>query len=297
MSGFGLSSEVLNVQKTKSLIIAKSFTSPNLGDQNQEDGINVTLDQYSTDAQIYADLDPSPSVNKKFRFIEKLPNENLSSDAFDGLVSILSAIYSKLIVIIGLCFPMAEVISHRIPIGWYEGFYLYLYLGSIVFLIFIYIFRESSRKKISMIQKFKVLLLLNNLEKNCDTKFESSSTECSINDEDISSSAHFGSFYLRLGAVAFGIGSMIYSGLEFSQYFELESKEQCYSFLYGFTPTVHMVFTFFQLYFIFMNSPAFVSTHRFIGELNFVANIVLVFILIVFSFIFSSLWTYAYDWH
>lgn len=31
-----------------------------------------------------------------------------------------------------------------------------------------------------------------------------------------------GSFYLRVGAVAFGIGSMVYSGLEFGQYFELE---------------------------------------------------------------------------
>lgn len=30
-----------------------------------------------------------------------------------------------------------------------------------------------------------------------------------------------GSFYLRVGAVAFGIGSMVYSGLEFGQYFEL----------------------------------------------------------------------------
>lgn len=32
----------------------------------------------------------------------------------------------------------------------------------------------------------------------------------------------FGSFYLRVGAVAFGIGSMVYSGLEFGQYFELK---------------------------------------------------------------------------
>lgn len=31
-----------------------------------------------------------------------------------------------------------------------------------------------------------------------------------------------GSFYLRVGAVAFGIGSMVYSGLEFGQYFELK---------------------------------------------------------------------------
>lgn len=37
--------------------------------------------------------------------------------------------------------------------------------------------------------------------------------------------AHFGSFYLRVGAIAFGIGTMVYSGLELGQYFELESGE------------------------------------------------------------------------
>lgn len=93
-----------------------------------------------------------------------------------------------------------------------------------------------------------------------------SSTESSINDEPTSNPVHFGSFYLRLGAVAFGIGSMIYSGLEFGQFFELESKEHCYSFLYGFTPSSHMAFTFFQLYFIFMNSRMFISRHNLLGE-------------------------------
>jgi hypothetical protein len=35
----------------------------------------------------------------------------------------------------------------------------------------------------------------------------------------------FGSFYLRTGAIAFGIGNMVYSGLELGQYFELQSGE------------------------------------------------------------------------
>lgn len=35
---------------------------------------------------------------------------------------------------------------------------------------------------------------------------------------------HFGSFYLRVGAISFGIGTMVYSGLEFGQYFELNRK-------------------------------------------------------------------------
>lgn len=35
----------------------------------------------------------------------------------------------------------------------------------------------------------------------------------------------FGSFYLRTGAIAFGIGNMVYSGLELGQYFELQGNE------------------------------------------------------------------------
>jgi len=36
---------------------------------------------------------------------------------------------------------------------------------------------------------------------------------------------HFGSFYLRVGAIAFGIGTMVYSGLELGQYFEMNNSE------------------------------------------------------------------------
>lgn len=67
--------------------------------------------------------------------VRKLTRTRSNLDALNGLVFVLSAVYAKLVVILGLCFPMAEVISHRIPIGWYEGFYLYLYLGTCLFFI------------------------------------------------------------------------------------------------------------------------------------------------------------------
>lgn len=64
---------------------------------------------------------------------------------------------------------------------------------------------------------------------------------------------HYGSFYLRMGAVAFGIGSMIYSGLEFGQYFELERNTKCHNIMLALTPTTRMAFIFIQMYFIFLN--------------------------------------------
>ncbi|XP_013792483.2 uncharacterized protein LOC106476369 [Limulus polyphemus] len=37
-----------------------------------------------------------------------------------GIVVMLSAVYAKLLVVMGICFPLGEVISHRIPISYYE---------------------------------------------------------------------------------------------------------------------------------------------------------------------------------
>lgn len=56
----------------------------------------------------------------------------------DALASTLSALYGKLLVVMGIAFPMAEVISTYIPPSFYEGFYLYLYFGSMLFLLYMY---------------------------------------------------------------------------------------------------------------------------------------------------------------
>lgn len=71
--------------------------------------------------------------------------------------------------------------------------------------------------------------------------------------------SHFGSFYLRMGAVAFGVGSMIYSCLEFGQFLEQEPDTKCHSYMQAFTPVVRIIFTFMQMYFIFLNSRMSVS--------------------------------------
>ncbi|XP_054156603.1 proton channel OtopLc-like [Oppia nitens] len=238
------------------------------------------------------------------------------SDSVDGMVAVLSALYCKILVVIGVCLPMAEVISHRIPIGYYEGFYLYLYMGSILFLVFVYLFllhRKQPKHKKPMswwlwrklqqlFWRCRCLVWPENKRRRqqqhqpftawsecgADTEMmaggggsvHKSSLAASATDDvdiDVDSDAddddeesgqqvQCGSFYLRVGAVAFGIGSMIYSGLEFAQFFELESKEHCYNFLYGFTPGCHVAFTFIQLYFIFMNSRVYIKRHKLIAR-------------------------------
>jgi hypothetical protein len=82
-----------------------------------------------------------------------------------------------------------------------------------------------------------------------------------------------GSFFLRVGAignvklyfgkyleinfgffVAFGLGAMIYIGLEFGSFFETPIGSPCHEILRGVNPLLQMIFTFMQMYFIFMNS-------------------------------------------
>lgn len=47
---------------------------------------------------------------------------------------------------------------------------------------------------------------------------------------------------------------MIYSGLEFGQYFELERTSKCSNILVAVTPLTRMLFIFIQMYFIFLNN-------------------------------------------
>ncbi|XP_056646898.1 proton channel OtopLc-like isoform X1 [Diorhabda sublineata] len=186
----------------------------------------------------------------------------------EALATALSALYGKLLVVMGTAFPMAEVISTYIPPSFYEAYYLYLYIGSMFFLLYMYIVLANNKRRIK--KEMKQVPVTNDHEEfhsdeDDDEDNDSNDTTCSHNrnpyrNRRISLSTihnkqnHYGSFYLRMGAVAFGIGSMIYSGLEFGQYFELEIDTKCHNVLLALTPATRMAFIFIQMYFIFLNN-------------------------------------------
>lgn len=93
------------------------------------------------------------------------------------------------------------------------------------------------------------------------TTVKSSSGGCKRKRKTTQNDQSHGSFFLRIGAIAFGLGTMIYSGLEFGSWFEIPFTSQCYMILRGINPALQMVFTFMQMYFIFMNSR--LNIHRF----------------------------------
>ena len=100
----------------------------------------------------------------------------------------VTALYCKLLIILGLAFPMAEVISVQVPKGYYQLFYVYLFLGSLIFLLATYIDLWRTKASWALTDKFK---------KNGGNHDSVDGIAHKLPRPRV----HYGSFYLRLGAV------------------------------------------------------------------------------------------------
>ena len=59
-------------------------------------------------------------------------------------------------------------------------------------------------------------------------------------------------------STVFGVGGMIYSGLDFAQYLEIDRS--CRDTLAMVVPASQMIFTFLQMYFIFLNAKVLITS-------------------------------------
>ncbi|KAK9873107.1 hypothetical protein WA026_020836 [Henosepilachna vigintioctopunctata] len=286
-------------------------------------------------------------------------------DKRTSLFIIMSFVYAKLLVVICLAYVVSDVVTHNIPLYYYEGFFTYLYGMSILFLLYVFCFllqestccsgaekkessktvnknkarekekekkKEEERKKKDEKDRKEKEKKEKAKEKDKDKKPKKQDkgtyrrnsegvvdsglpvpvTELSAqNDVPVISQEQtglsqppapppqplpptasvtpihpaavdlesctimkckkkrkttqndhsHGSFFLRIGAIAFGLATMIYSGLEFGSFFEVPFTSPCYMILKGINPVLQMIFTFMQMYFIFMNSR--LNIHRF----------------------------------
>ncbi|CAG5009785.1 unnamed protein product [Parnassius apollo] len=237
-------------------------------------------------------------------------------NAKTSLFIISSFIYAKLLVVVCIAYVISDVITHNLPLYYYEGFFTYLYGMSILFLLYVFCFllqesaccngsppkpkpppKEKKPKK-EKEKKTKDKESKDGKEGKKDGKKEGKSKDKDKDKESGKDKANkeskkqsqfqqqdvveleagpvarpmrrrktsqndhsHGSFFLRIGAIAFGLGTMIYNGLEFGTFFELPLDSPCYLILKGINPVLQMVFTFMQMYFIFMNSR--LNIHRF----------------------------------
>uniref|UniRef100_T1INK3 Otopetrin n=1 Tax=Strigamia maritima TaxID=126957 RepID=T1INK3_STRMM len=172
----------------------------------------------------------------------------------------LSAMYAKLVVVVCLSILTTEVITYRIPAYIHEGFFTYLYGMSIIFLLYVYtcLLRYSPRR-LSLTRNEPLLQPSPSPQKEIKEDIEAIETRKSrrVREKRVNQ----GSIFLRIGAIAFGLGTMIYIGLELGSFFEIPMTSPCHFIMRGVNPILQVVFTFAQMYFIFMNSR--LNIHKF----------------------------------
>ncbi|XP_043190269.1 proton channel OtopLc-like isoform X3 [Amphibalanus amphitrite] len=237
-----------------------------------------------SEMDFYLDSDDEDNNSRTSTLLTQSRGGGRRSAGCDSLVVIISALYCKLLVVIGLAFPLSEVISSNIPPFYYEVsevFYIYLYSCSILFLLYVYIFllkdatvtdtagstsKLSRLSSASMSRIGRLLRMDSRTSAAGDPETASQISRTSQHKPYMVLVASYGSFYLRMGAVLFGIGSMIYSGLEMGQYFEVPHTAECSNVLRAVTPGLRLTFIFIQMYFVFLNASMSINKHKLLAR-------------------------------
>ncbi|KAK6173605.1 hypothetical protein SNE40_017024 [Patella caerulea] len=163
----------------------------------------------------------------------------------DYLCILFSGLYAMILVILGLVISVSRTYTSDTNSLPHLLFSLYLYVVSIAFLAFVILclIRNSP-----LHQRIRAFISTDSLISNKEDLTNPAVTY------DVSPTSNTGSFYLRLAAIGFGIGSMIMIGLQVGQFLEVLSLTGSVDVMIGLSHLLHLFFTFIQLYFIFSYS-------------------------------------------
>lgn len=67
----------------------------------------------------------------------------------------MSALYAKLIIVLGLALPVTNILSYKGSASFYQGFYLYLYTVSVLFVAFVYLTYLRSRSLMKILSIYR----------------------------------------------------------------------------------------------------------------------------------------------
>ncbi|XP_061188116.1 proton channel OtopLc-like [Saccostrea echinata] len=228
--------------------------SRSLGDLNKTKTVSlVDTGNRSQDENTVQTSELTPIVQVKNDdpdIASKAVSERLHDELKNSLTTILSALYATIIVVIGSVLSMTEsFLNSQRPLS-FELFYIFIYSGGIGFLLFIYVF--LLRKESGENFKYKVRKLSFHGNRPTFRRVVS-----------FSNMNHTGGFYLRLGAIGFGIGGMILDGLYIAEEFEdYGNPQSCHQGVTVVTYIIKMVFAFSQLYFVFNNAEMRMLAHQ-----------------------------------
>ncbi|KAF3424774.1 hypothetical protein E2986_01047 [Frieseomelitta varia] len=228
---------------------------PNRGERNTE------TETAATEATRSA---PSRSLVSRILSRTRSTNDLLDhSEPFSQLWVILSNVYGQLIVVLMIALCLAEVMDTPVPLLSLQGIFLmYLYVGSIAVIISIYIW---------------VLV---------DSCGSFGTGAIGVDDAELggASLTRFGSlkrahisrsrtaptsFYIRVGALLFGLATLVFNGLEMAMHSMMQGTE-CLSDVVFVHPVLHGLFTFLQMHFLFVNSQVLVERFGLAARFGFI---------------------------
>ncbi|XP_037087799.1 proton channel OtopLc-like [Pollicipes pollicipes] len=197
---------------------------------------------------------------------------------------VLSSMYGKLVVLLTIAFCLTEVMDNSIlPLTFQGVFMMYLYVGSIIAILCIYI-----------------TVVADNIPSVTSSKQNLTSA-----DADITSLASFGtlkrahisrskttrtSFYLRVGALLFGFGTLVFNGLEIAM--RSTTDTTCSGELSFAHPILQAIFTFLQMHFLFVNSEVVVEKFGQMARFGFM-HLVATNLSVWFRMV---IWDSAHEW-
>uniref|UniRef100_A0A8D9AJP4 Otopetrin-2 n=1 Tax=Cacopsylla melanoneura TaxID=428564 RepID=A0A8D9AJP4_9HEMI len=188
-------------------------------------------------------------------------------ESFSYFWVLLSTLYGKILIVLMIAFCLIEVMDNSIKLLTLQGLYLiYLYVGSIAVIICIYIWvlidSCSSWNTIDSPNITTSVMADAELGSMTMSRFDSLK-RAHISRAKTSAT----SFYIRIGALAFGLGTLVFNGLEMAMHSLMEGS--CLGGVVFVHPVLHGLFTFLQMHFLFVNSQVLVEKFGPIARFGF----------------------------
>ncbi|GAU98927.1 hypothetical protein RvY_10001-2 [Ramazzottius varieornatus] len=222
-------------------------------DQDRKKEFREMLRSSSSAETILSDGDGLDSHHHGFRTYEKEEIESFKSQGWHSLMNYLSLSYCLILIICGFGFPIAELTADSLENNYYQAYYIFLFGMGLIYMIFSYMFLVTPIPKHQEMAKSFRRWKRNINKQNFRERFNSIHVPTDPPQATYTSAARASSFYLRMDAVFFGLGSMVFSGFEFGQFFEYPEGSRCRNISAFAVPVFRFFFTFAQLYFLFLN--------------------------------------------
>ncbi|XP_031783325.1 proton channel OtopLc isoform X2 [Nasonia vitripennis] len=204
------------------------------------------------DAPMRSHSPPPKSLVSRILARSRTPDDLLDhSEPFSQLWVVLSNVYGELVVVITMALCLAEVMDTPVPLLSLQGIFLmYMYVGSIAVIIGIYIWvlvdSCGSMRGGSGLRDAELggasLTRFGSLKLAHISRARTAPT----------------SFYIRVGALLFGLATLVFNGLEMAMHSMMQGAE-CLSDVIFVHPVLHGLFTFLQMHFLFVNSQVLVE--------------------------------------